>query len=255
VVGRRPQDGRFRPIWIVIVGFAAIMSPSATGSAAEPACEVPGELMKVDAKLPQLAQRLKSGGPIKIVAIGGASTAGWAAGSPDLAYPQRMRQALAQWYPAVSISLVNKSLPHQTAEQMLARFPHDVLAEHPVLVIWETGTSDAVRGVDVDDFAATLQSGIDALAVHSIDLILVDLQFSHQTDAVIDLGSYLDAMHRVGDVKDIYVFPRFAMMRYWSEQGVFDLDGVQKNARTALANRVYQCLGRKLADAIRIALQ
>jgi hypothetical protein len=236
------------------IGFAVLM-PAMEGRAGAPNCEVPGELMDVDGKLPHLAERLHAGGPVKIVAIGGGSTAGLAAGSADLAYPQRMRQALATWYPGVAITLVNKSVPRQTAEQMLERFPADVFAEDPTLVIWETGTVDAVRDVGIDAFAAALQSGVDAVAAHGSDLILVDVQFSHRSLAVIDLDSYLKAMHRVGDVKDIYVFPRFDMMRYWSEQEVFDLDGVPKSERASLAANVYLCLGRKLAEAIRIALQ
>ena len=45
------------------------------------------------------------------------------------------------------------------------------------------------------------------------------------------------------------------MMRYWSEQNVFNFDGVAKNERASLAARVYECIGRKLAEAIRLALQ
>jgi hypothetical protein len=255
MIGLRPADGSsiFRPIWFMLIGLA-LAATSSAGRAADPPCEVPAGLLSVDEKLTHLAQRLKAGGPIKIVAIGGASTAGLAAGSTDLSYPQRMRQVLARRYPGTTITLVNKSQPRQTAQEMLARFAHDVLTEKPVLVIWETGTVDAVRGVDVDAFAATLLAGADLLAAHGIDLILVDMQFSHKTQAVIDLGRYLEAIHRVGDVREVYVFPRFAIMRYWSEQEVFDLDGT-KSGRAALAADVYQCLGRKLADAIRVALQ
>lgn len=243
-----------RPVWFLLFGCAALL-PAPDGRAGPPNCEVPSDLMDVDGKLPHFAEKLHAGGPVKIVAIGGASTAGLAAGSPDLAYPQRMRQALAKWYPDIAFTVVNKSIPRQTAEQMLDRFPSDVFAEEPTLIIWETGTVDAVRGVAVDAFAAALQSGVDAVAAHGIDLILVDVQFSHRTSAVIDLESYLKAIHRVGDMKDIYVFPRFDMMRYWSEQEVFDLDGVPKSERASLAANVYLCLGRKLAEAIRIALQ
>jgi acyl-CoA thioesterase-1 len=240
-----------------LAAMAAMLASAPVAVAGQLTCEVPAELINVDpdAKLPHLGARLRAGGPVKIVAIGGGSTAGLAAGSTDLAYPHRLQQTLAAWYPAVPITVVNKGVPRQTAEQMLARFPKDVFAEAPVLVIWETGTTDAVRGVDVDAFAATLQSGADAVAARGVDLILVDMQFSRRTLAVIDFDSYLRAIHRVGDVKDIYVFPRFEMMRSWSEQEVFDLDGVPKNLRASLAANVYECLGRKLADAIRIALQ
>jgi len=199
------------------------------------ACDVPDELMQFDDKLLHLAERLRAAHPVKIVAIGGASTTGLAAGSSDLAYPHRLQETLARSYPS-PITVVNRGVPRQTARQMLERFPTDVIPEDPVLVIWETGTTDAVRGVDVDDFAATLQ-------------------FSHSTATVIDFERYLNALHRVGDVNDVNVFPRFEMMRYWSEQNVFNFDGVAKGERAGLAAKVYECIGSKLAEAIRIALR
>ena len=227
--------------------------PSAFGGALP--CDVPDELMQVDDKLPHLAERLRAKQPIRIIAIGGASTTGLAAGSSDLAYPHRLQEILVQWYPSSSITVVNRGVPRQTARQMLERFPTDVIPEDPVLVIWETGTTDAVRGVGVDDFAATLQTGIDELKSHGIDIMLVDMQFSHSTATVIDFERYLNALHRVGDVNDVTVFPRFEMMRYWSEQNVFNFDGVSKDERASLAASVYECIGKKLAETIRVAIQ
>ena len=236
------------------LGVAAIMSlPSAFGG--DSRCDVPAELIHVEVTLPHLSERLRAKNPVKIVAIGGASTTGAAAGSPDLAYPHRLQEILDRWYPDIPITVVNKGVPRQTAQQMLERFPSDVLAEDPILVIWETGTTDAVRGVEIDDFAAALQGGIDQLKTRSIDIILIDMQFSRSTVTVIDFERYLSTLHRVGDVNELYVFPRFEMMRYWSEQNVFNFDGVAKDERASLAASVYECIGRNLAEAIRLALQ
>jgi acyl-CoA thioesterase-1 len=241
---------------LLVASFvAAVLLPSWAARAGTDPCDVPDELMQVDEKLPHLAERLHAGQPVRIVAIGGASTTGSAAGSSDLAYPHRLQEILARWYPTTSVTVVNRGVPRQTARQMLDRFPTDVLPEDPVLVIWETGTTDAVRGVDVDDFAAALQAGIDELEAHGIDVMLVDMQFSHSTMAVIDFERYLNTLHRVGDVNDVNVFPRFEMMRYWSEQNVFNFDGVAKDERAGLAAKVYECIAGKLADAIRLALK
>ena len=218
-------------------------------------CDVPDELMQFDDKLPHLAERLRADQPVKVVAIGGASTTGLAAGSSDLAYPHRLQEILARWYPSSSITVANRGVPRQTAQQMLERFPTDVIPEDPVLVIWETGTTDAVRGVGVDDFAATLQTGIDELKAHRIDIVLVDMQFSHSTATVIDFERYLNAVHRVGDVNDVTVFPRFEMMRYWSEQNMFNFDAVPEEDRARLAAKVYECIGRQLAQAIHTAVR
>jgi acyl-CoA thioesterase I len=245
-----------RPELVLAICLLAWMpSGIAPAWAGATACSVPDELMQVDDKLPYLAERLRAGDPVKIVAIGGASTTGLAAGSSDLAYPHRLQEILARWYPSSPITVVNRGVPRQTAQQMLERFPTDVIPEDPVLVIWETGTTDAVRGVGVDDFTAALQSGIDQLKARSIDIMLVDMQFSHSTTAVIDFARYLNAIHRIGDVNDVNVFPRFEMMRYWSEQNVFNFDGVAKDERAGLAAKVYECIAGKLAATIRIAVR
>ena len=206
--------------------------------------------------MPHVAERLQEhGSRSTIVAIGGASTIGAAAGSPDLAYPHRLQKALAKFFPESQVNVVNKGVPRQSARQMFERFPTDVLAEDPVLVVWEIGITDAVRGTGIDEFAATLQAGIDELEQPCIDVVLIDMQFSRSTTTVIDFERYLNALHRVGDLNDVYVFPRFEMMRYWSEQNVFNFDDVATEERASWPRQVYDCIGRQLADAIRLAAE
>lgn len=217
-------------------------------------CATPPEMTEGDVALPHLAERLKAHQPVTIVAIGGASTLGQAAGSPDLSYPHRLEQNLAKELANSSVTVVNKGVPRQSAKQMLERFPTDVFAEDPVLVAWEVGITDAVRGTDIDEFATTLQNGIDELKNRAIDTILVDMQFSRSSTTVINFDGYLKALHRVGDVADVYVFPRFDMMRYWSEQKMFNFDEVAPEDRAKLAARVYDCLGREMARIIRRAV-
>jgi hypothetical protein len=79
------------------------------------------------------------------------------------------------------------------------------------------------------------------------------MQFSRSSTSLINFEAYLKALHRVGDLADVYVFPRFDMMRYWSEQNMFNFDDVAAEDRAKLAARVYDCLGRKLAEIIRRA--
>ena len=229
---------------------AASAAPSAVAG-----CAVPAALMQTDARLPHLRTLLAARQPVEIVAIGGASTAGKAAGSSDLAYPRRLQEALARFYPARSIVVVNKGVPRQSAEEMLTRFPRDVLAAHPVLVIWEVGITDAVRGTDIDDFATTLQTGVDRLEARGIDVMFVDMQFSRNVTAIIDFDDYLGALRRTAEINGLYMFPRFEMMRYWSERGVFDFDRAAPAERARLAASVYRCIGDKLAESIRRAVR
>jgi len=244
-----------RPLLILAGAAALTLAMPAAGQAEPQGCEVPPELLEIAVKLPHLAERLRAKQPVNIVAIGGASTRGAAAGAPDLAYPHRLQVALAAFYPELSISVVNKGVPRQSTQQMVERFPTDVIAEDPVLVVWEAGISDAVRGIELDDFAAALQAGIDEVKNRAIDILLVDMQFSRRTSTVIDFEQYLDTIHRIGEVNEAYVFPRFAMMRYWSEQNMFNFDEVAEEERARLAAKVYDCIGKKLAQAIHTAVR
>jgi acyl-CoA thioesterase I len=248
--------GRFALLPVAALAALCLGTPAPLAAAdAATECEVPADLLQVDRRLTHVADRLAAHKPINIVAVGGASTVGQAAGSTELAYPHRLQLALAATFPDAQWNVVNKGMPRQSARQMLQRFPTDVFAEDPVLVIWEVGINDAVRGTNVDDFATTLQAGIDELKNRAIDIILVDMQFSRSTATVIDFERYLNTLHRVGDLNEVYVFPRYEMMRYWSEQNMFNFDEVSTEERAKLAARVYECLGRKLAHVIKLALK
>ncbi len=217
-------------------------------------CAIPAELLQDDARLEMTKAHLAPGKTLKIVVIGGSSTAGTAAGSPDKSYPQRLQEILSERHPGTTVVVKNKGLAHQSAKQMLDRFDRDVIAEHPTLTIWETGITDAVRGIDPEEFTATMQSGLDRLKESHIESMLIDMQYSRATASIINFENYLNALHHIGDVNDMYVFRRYQIMRYWSENGVFDFDNWPK-AGAQLAARVYDCLARRLADAIELAAQ
>jgi hypothetical protein len=241
------------PYFLAVLMSVAAAAP-ARSSEGDP-CGAPPEMTDIAVKLTHVAERVRAHQPVTIVVIGGASTKGAAAGGPEFAYPHRMQVVLSKLFPDTVFKVVNKGVPRQTTQQMLERFPTDVFAEDPVLVIWETGISNAVRGLEIDDFATALQQGIDEVKGRAIDLMLVDMQFSHSTTAVIDFERYLRTIHRIGEVNDVYVFPRFALMRYWSEQNRFNFDATTAGERAGLAAKVYDCIGRRLGHEIQVAVQ
>jgi acyl-CoA thioesterase-1 len=227
----------------------------APGGGERLACTVPPEIVEAAPELPHLAAAIRRRKPVRIVVIGGASTKGTAAGPPENAYPSRMQIALQKRFPNVPITVVNLGMPRQTARQMVQRFPAEASDEEPALIIWEVGISDAVRGTDLDDFTTALQEGIDLAKNRAMDIMLVDMQFSRRTTTVIDFDRYLDTIRRAGEVNGVYVFPRFAIMRNWSDEKVFDYDDVPESERARLAAQVYECVGRALAEVIAKGVQ
>jgi acyl-CoA thioesterase I len=239
---------------LVLIGLAAFANrPSAAQGTPSPSCEAPSELIQSEPRLPETARRLAAKEKLMIVAIGSGSTAGAAAGGGDHAYPHRLEEALRRRYPGVEITVLNKGVARQTTGQMVDRFDQDVFPAIPTLVIWETGTAEAVRGADVDDFAQALQSGVAALRDRRIEVMLMDMQYSPDTASVINFEPYLGALGEVGAAEGVPVFRRYDVMKYWSDNDIFSFTDIAKEARAALAERVYACLGERLADAIAYA--
>jgi len=214
-------------------------------------CAVPSEFSaEIKAKLPRLAERIKAGQAVKIAAVGGSSTAGAAASSPSRTYPHQLEDDLKARHPGLQITVLNRGAPRESAEEMVQRIEREVIPENPDLVLWETGITDAVRGINPDAFTDAVQSGIDKLRRHNIDIILIDMQYSRRITSVIDFERYLDALHGAADVNGLYIFPRYEIMAHWSESGRFDFDNVPENDRANQAAMLYSCIALHLADAI-----
>lgn len=236
---------------LAMAGLLAAAAASAAPEAGVVNCRVPSEIVEDDPTLPLTAARLKAKQPLRIVVIGGASTAGMAAGDGEAkGYPHRLEEALKRRHPGIDIAVLNKGVARQTTAQMVERFARNVFPANPTLVIWETGTVDAVRGIDVDQFAAALEAGIAALQQHHFDIMLVNMQYNPSTGSVINFEPYLEALRHAADFENVYLFRRYEIMKYWSEAGVFDLTDVPKDRRAQFAAEVYRCLGEVLAEAV-----
>jgi len=234
-------------LFVISIGLLAVMLPPAERAAAESAhCAVPREIVEDEPRLAQLAADFKSDRAVTIVVIGGASTAGL---GPEISYPYFLEAALRRHHPKQSITVLNRGVGGQTAAQMAARFAKDVFPAAPSLVVWETGTVDAVRGEDTNAFADALTDGIAAVRQHNSGVMLMDMQFSPGAVSVINFEPYLEALYQAAALEGVYLFQRFNMMKYWDEAGVFAFN-VPREKRAAVAREVYECLGERLADAI-----
>ena len=80
-----------RSLIAVAAVVAAVALPfAARGEPAAPACDAPFSMIRFTNSLVRVAQRLKSGEPITIVAIGSSSTVGTGASSSAASYPSRL---------------------------------------------------------------------------------------------------------------------------------------------------------------------
>ena len=213
---------------------------------AAPACDVPAYLLATESALPKVADALKTGHPLDILVVGSrSSTINTSDGS---AYPGRLQAVLRERLPSVAVNVSVELQVKKTAEEVAGGLVKLVEGKRPTLVIWQTGTYDAMRSIDPDDFRGAVDEGVAALQNAGTDVILMNLQYSPRTETMISAPPYLDNMRVVAQQHDVPLFDRFAIMRHWNEAGDFDLFSASHGLE--LAKRVHDCLGRALSKFV-----
>jgi hypothetical protein len=213
---------------------------------APPSCEVPSYLLTSDSALPKVADAVKSGHSLDILVVGSrSSTINTSDGS---AYPGRLQALLRERLPSITVNVSVELQIKKTAEEVAGGLVKLVEAKKPTLVIWQTGTVDAMRSIDPDEFRGAVDEGVAALQNAGTDVVLMNLQYSPRTETMISVPPYLDNMRVVAQQHDVPLFDRFAIMRHWNEQGDFDLFSASHGVE--LAKRVHDCLARALSKFV-----
>jgi hypothetical protein len=225
----------------------AVLACAGSASAADDSCLVAAHLVQADAPMPRVAAAVKKKS-LRVVVAGTNSSTLPGPNGPALAYPARLEEALRRKLPQVEVKVISFIKLRQSAADMATAFPKMLKDENPGLVVWQTGTADAIIGVPTDAFQATLEEWIGRIHDAGGDIIFVNPQYSPRTDAVVATAPYTEAMRWVAAGNAVNMFDRQAVMRQWDELGTFDLLAATKSLDTAA--KVHNCIGRLLADLV-----
>ncbi len=124
-----------------------------------------------------------------------------------------LREKLAQATVNVSVEMQ----PKKTAGEIASSLVKLMEAKKPTLVIWQTGTIDALRSIDPDEFRNAVDEGVVALQKAGADVILMNPQYSPRTEIMISVPPYVDSMRAVAQQHDVPLFYRFAIMHQWND--------------------------------------
>src|SRR5882757_4432283 len=236
------------PVVSALAGLSlALGLPAGAAAAAEP-CEVPTYLWFGNNDLKHVAEAVKKDKRLTIAVVGTGSSALAGPDGPPSAYPARLQAALKQKLPSVAVKVITLVRTRLSADDLAKGMDKLLVDEKPDLVIWQSGTVDAMRRVEPDDFRAALEEGVETLQKAGVDVILMNMQYSPRTDTMIPLAPYADTMRVVAQQHEVPLFDRLAIMRYWSDVGAFDLYAAGKD--NVLAQRVHDCIGRAIAALI-----
>jgi acyl-CoA thioesterase I len=217
-------------------------------------CAIPAAETRFERPLPRTAQRVASGLPIKIVAMGSSSTEGFGASTAGASYPSRLAAYLAGEFPSNEFIVVNHGVSGDTAEDMLARFDNDVFAEKPDLVLWQVGTNSLLTNHPLKPAFTLLQAGLERLQAAHMDVVLIDPQYAPRVLAKPNVERMVAMMAQTAKAQSINIFHRFALMRYWHEDAGLPFRAFLSSDQLHMNDWSYGCVARALGHAIEEAV-
>jgi len=222
---------------------------------------VQDDLAIVHYPLDRVYARLKAKEPLRILVVGSTSSVAapiWASRGPAAAfkaYPRLLEGEMTARLPGLKVVVLDKAVAGQTVPMVAAQLDSALLQTRPDLVVWEAGTTDAVKRLDVNIFGDVLADGLRRLHEQDVDVALIDIQYSPQTDSIYDFRPYLEYLWRVGEAEDVNVLRRFDIMRAYTDDGRFDPTTMGAEDQMKNANFVHACLAKHLARMILTAAQ
>jgi hypothetical protein len=231
-----------------VIAALLVVLASACGARAQSPETCAAPIVLGDFPLDRVGAAVAKGRPLKIVVFGTtSSTLAGSDGARD-AYPWRLEAALQRLIPGASVEVVSLAKPRMTAEKMVKTFDRALADEKPTLIIWQTGTFDAMLGVNPGEFLNSLTDGVEKMKRAGVDVILVNMQYNPRTELMLATEAYADNMRWVARERQVPLFDRLSLMRTWNDTGVIDLYAATKDI--TIAKRLHDCIGRALASLI-----
>lgn len=228
--------------------LGVLLAPAAAW-AGNVACGAPEELLETSAPLPATARAVASGS-LRILVVGSVSVLGPGTSGPDASWPMRVKALLEARHPGLNLDMVVRGARGLTAADTAAMIAGETARAPTQLVLWQTGTVEAVRGLDIDDMVAALNAGLDRLQAAGTDAALVDLQFSRFLRANANVEPYREALRLVAAAHDVPLIRRYELMQFWAETERVDLERAPRNAKVATADRLNDCLAQAVLAAL-----
>jgi len=235
---------------VVVLLLGTAISPAAAATHPALRCTAPDAVTHFKVSLPNTARAIRRGEALVIVAIGSSSTQGVGASDQAHAYPALLAEELQRRWPRLAVTVVNKGVGGEDAEQMLARFARDVLPYRPQLVIWQTGSNSVLQSGDAQGYEKTIREGITRLKAAHMDVILMDPQYAPRILGRPIHKAIVDTIGEVSNDLKVALFRRFAVMRYWVTSGQYRMEDIITQDQLHMNDASYHCIARLLADSL-----
>ncbi|HVZ10533.1 hypothetical protein [Rhodopila sp.] len=187
---------------------------------------------------------------LTLMTIVGPMTASSAAKDPSLTYPAVLASRLKAAWPDVRVQSGLLPIARMEAALFQASLAAGLSQKTPNLVIWGVGGTAAARGDDLASFHIQLADAIATTRSAGADMILMTPQYAPVVARLMNLPPYRDAVLKEAQEAAVPVLDRYELMRYWSDNGILDLDAQTQTAQISVAHTANTWIARLLADGI-----
>lgn len=157
--------------------------------------------------------KLISGTPFTIVALGDSLTQGWMVSN---GYIDFLKQMLRVKFPESRFKLINSGIPGDTADSGLYRLMGDVLYYNPDCVFIQYALNDAFSGFTEQQFKKNIKSIIEKINESAdTDIILITSDYIGDNDDNRSVERYYQQLTVLG--KD-YRIPVVQVHEYWKKK-------------------------------------
>ena len=232
-----------------------VLTAAATPAMAQ--CPADPDVLAVNHPL-EAARAAVADGRLTILAMGSSSIEGIGASSPARGFVPLLEQGLEARLPGVEVTVVNRGIGGENAGETAARFPAEIEAAQPDLILWQLGANDVLQDRSEDAFLTDFRAGQDLLSDSGADVIVIDsqrvpedrdLDFIRGRNPALGAFAALTALEagRVG----YGVFHRFETMADWTAlaDGGVGPDGLHLN------DAGYACWAELTAESLAAALR
>lgn len=203
---------------------------------------------KVRHPLKSLSRAVRSKPHVRVLAIGSSSTVGLGASSPTTTYVARLEPTLEGALKGIDFDVIGRGMSGEEAQGAADRMRKEIEDAKPDLLVWQVGTNDALRHVDLAKFRNCLKTTLAWLAATGIDVVLINPQYGKSLVKDAYYEQVVAAIAGVARQAGVLLVDRFdAMRELQRERG----DRFYLTADNLHMNDVgYRCMAEQLARAI-----
>lgn len=209
-------------------------------------CGIPPSLVETFAPLSHVSAAVRRDKKLEVLVLSAAPSQNGTAKSLKT-YPAALETDLRARIKGAAVNVFAFAIPRKTIGGFTAVLPKLLKQRKPNLVIWQTGTIEAMHGIDPDVYGEKLQAAVAEIQTFGADVILMNPQYGPRIGLMFDAGPYIDNIRWVAQTKDVSYFNRYDIMKYWGENDIFDLTAMRSDGAY---EKLHKCLGRLLSDFI-----